>query len=793
METALLVKQDLFKLIKEGKKVTFISAPSGYGKTTTMKLWLEHTGFSAIFISLSETDDDSVSYKNKITQISESLNKNSLIILDDFHMITSEKCIKLTIDFINRLPVGKRVVILSRTPPPFRFESYRLKGLMTLIDSDSLRFTSDEIIYLAKKNGETLTPSEAAFAHGLTDGWPIAVHSWLHGKDRASSKERELIFKFFEDVFFSDLSNEVKKNILLSCVVDILNPSLFTALTGEEDSEQILTDICGKNAFFSRVHISSFRFHSLFREFLHEKLNAAGFSVREQYIKAARWYEENELPYMAVKNYVLAEAWEEMTKPLYALFARTGSNNSVEEHYYNIKALGLSAFPDEVMGRHILLLETRAWGYYLGGEAKRLSHDIDILKELLTKTDDINSWNTAVLFLAVDQRKPLSRIIDELYHSKWEFGLLAMAHTASINQNLPFLHRSYRDHSDFAIDMENTFEKMRMTLGRLLGKEFTVIENCIKAGIFYEQGKLETAFEYATIAISEIPEGIPFESAFCAYMISAAILYAMNKNKAADEIIKGLSESIENSENDYLLANLQAFIVKRKLALNDKKAATDWLNCELSGINDEKLFFYKNYCYLTTARALILHGKANTAISFLEKLLSLSKDYNRTLDIVEVLIYLSIAYRKKKLPREAEETLVEALEIAQEYGFTQLFINESLELAAELGRLSHRLFQPYLKERLVASFVKGIYITAVRHSRKEENAIKQNPRLSKRQLELIRLLATGCSYQEIAEESGVKMSTVKTYLRAAYHKLGAVNRQEAVEKAVTFGLVKNYF
>jgi len=349
--------------------------------------------------------------------------------------------------------------------------------------------------------------------------------------------------------------------------------------------------------------------------------------------------------------------------------------------------------------------------------------------------------------------------------------------TTPFKQYLPFLHRAH-PHSP---------------LEQLTGKELIVAENCIKAGIFYEKGQLEIAFDYATIAISEIPEGITFEASFCAYMISAAILYAMNKNNAADGIIKGLSESITTGENDYLLANFQAFIVKRKLLLNDKKAAIEWLNSDMSGINDGKLVFCKSYCYLTTARALIVHNKASTVIPFLNKLLIFNNEYNRTLDIIEILIYLAITYRKQKLTKEAEEALVEALEIAQEYGFTQMFINESIELAAELGRLSHRLFQPYLKERLVASFVKGIYITAKRFSRKEENIVKTRPRLSKRQSELIKLLAMGCSYQEIAEESGVKMSTVKTYLRAAYHKLGAVNRQEAVEKAVAFGFIKDYF
>lgn len=48
---------------------------------------------------------------------------------------------------------------------------------------------------------------------------------------------------------------------------------------------------------------------------------------------------------------------------------------------------------------------------------------------------------------------------------------------------------------------------------------------------------------------------------------------------------------------------------------------------------------------------------------------------------------------------------------------------------------------------------------------------------------ILRLLADGCTYDEIAEARFVERSTVKTHLARIYRKLGAVNGPHAVHLA----------
>lgn len=61
--------------------------------------------------------------------------------------------------------------------------------------------------------------------------------------------------------------------------------------------------------------------------------------------------------------------------------------------------------------------------------------------------------------------------------------------------------------------------------------------------------------------------------------------------------------------------------------------------------------------------------------------------------------------------------------------------------------------------------------------------------LTRREYEVLRLAAQGRTNPEIAECTGLARNTVKTYLQAALHKLGARNRVEAIGKASEAGLL----
>lgn len=61
--------------------------------------------------------------------------------------------------------------------------------------------------------------------------------------------------------------------------------------------------------------------------------------------------------------------------------------------------------------------------------------------------------------------------------------------------------------------------------------------------------------------------------------------------------------------------------------------------------------------------------------------------------------------------------------------------------------------------------------------------------LSKREVQVIALLADGLSKQKISEELSIKEPTVATHVRNIYHKMGVKNAAGAISKAYRCGIL----
>ena len=61
--------------------------------------------------------------------------------------------------------------------------------------------------------------------------------------------------------------------------------------------------------------------------------------------------------------------------------------------------------------------------------------------------------------------------------------------------------------------------------------------------------------------------------------------------------------------------------------------------------------------------------------------------------------------------------------------------------------------------------------------------------LTRREVEILRLIAAGMRNQEIAEQLFISLSTVKRHVANAYGKLGASHRTEAVARANALDLL----
>lgn len=71
-----------------------------------------------------------------------------------------------------------------------------------------------------------------------------------------------------------------------------------------------------------------------------------------------------------------------------------------------------------------------------------------------------------------------------------------------------------------------------------------------------------------------------------------------------------------------------------------------------------------------------------------------------------------------------------------------------------------------------------------------EPADESDQIVTKREVEVLQLIADGCSTPEVAEQLYISQKTVKNHLASIYHKLDARDRTQAVLQAVRMGIVK---
>ncbi len=142
-------------------------------------------------------------------------------------------------------------------------------------------------------------------------------------------------------------------------------------------------------------------------------------------------------------------------------------------------------------------------------------------------------------------------------------------------------------------------------------------------------------------------------------------------------------------------------------------------------------------------------------------------------------------------------TLVEALRLAAPEGYLRVFADEGAPMATLLGRLittpAHAVAAAPLPrahlDRLVQAFERQ-GLTVLPRPRPGGAIVPGliEP-LSPRELEVLRLLATGQPNRAIAEELVVTLDTVKRHVSHLFSKLGVTNRTQAVSRARELGLL----
>jgi len=823
------------------KRVIYIHAPAGFGKTVSSVLWLEYrkelVGTKSAWINLDSYCNKTSSFCERFvselaglqpenTELHKLLKHPSfttapveftmralgvfnndfnecIIVFDDLNNITNEETLNLLPDLLKRLPANCIALLLSREAPSDSFSEIVAKDELDVIDARYLQFSSNEVKLLFENNGQSISAAQADEIRELTGGWAIGIRAMLLSNE--SSYNINLADRYFDNFLKTHVwerwDDRIKKFMTLISVADELTPEYSKWLTEKDklikdaDCLELLTGLARENAFLRKSGVNTFRFHDLFRDFLLKMLEERGEKEKnKQYIRAGDWFYNKADYFRAIEYYLKGDYDNGIAGSLHKMYdSHKSPSASVEETLQTIRI----SVSDPIVKKHPFLMEVQVWSAYVEGRADEFETYLDKYYKQFPKIvlQNPRSVVNMIQFRCVDYRVSLIETMKTLQRLPFKGNFKAA--TPSITQNMPLFHRSCRDFSELSVDMKKYIALFGDSIGVVVGEEFNAVRECLYAGFYYEQGKLNEAEEHALAACAGIPDGCSSEIIFCAMMILVSVLIAKGRKAEAGTIINNIKDMIETKKALYLNANFQAFLVRIKLSEGDKKAASNWLQNHSAKLLESPMFF-KLYQHFTTARAYIVMENYTDAILFLQKILTLCRRYKRTIDIIEANLLIAIVYWKRGRAGHGQETaldyLTQATADAGEYGFTQVFTSESADIVNMLHRMQKRVVQKGHIREVPAGFIKTLYFAAAVESKRSKGLtggrVSNNISFTDKQVMVMRLMCEGRSRSEIADIMGLKPNGVKSHTTLIYKKLDVSSNLEAVMKIKEMGILK---
>lgn len=829
----LVERAAITKKLNEGlkSKLTAITAPGGYGKTTALSQWLQQTGIPSVWVSLDSQDNDLIqfwsyaiaavssnhphfteavspylsslksgAFEPFVTAMIHELNRCSdelVIVFDDYHSIDLSPIHASVAYFLAHLPAHIHLYITSRAEIPFPAARLQTTGQMVKVTMQDLRFELEEgIRYFQDCMGLSLSEEEIAKLVSRTEGWISGLHLAAISLQssgnysefiRAFSGEHRSISDYLFQEAFTLQPGEMQSFLLQTSILDRMNGPLCEAVTGQADSQALLETLEHQNLFIIPLDDRRewYRYHHLFSEFLRrlfrQKYAAAS---KPFHVKAAHWLEEHGLMEEAVEQLLMngdhVETSSFIEKHLRDLHVKRGFGRtpwSADTRAWDSRAL--HALPESCFagkpGIQFLYVKV----LIVAGEMEAAESRLRLIEDKLPAPEwkpyagTVLYFSGAISFYQKDFRRA-----DEYFE-------LFDRHTPEGSHIQMMEANSY----SFAFDTFLTFFQDLHEAERFLHKWIKVWEdreNYPFVGylynsyslLLYEWNRLEEAEMYAERVLrSKCMQPYALISVIAA-ILAAQICQAKGDSAQAFDLLERAKAKIHSADKSLFVRKKEA--EQAYLSLANGSFDESWLQTCGMQQNDTILpGSVREYQHL--ARALMECGRFDEALQLLDRLYRLVDEHDRLWDKVKVSVLQSMALYQKGDTKNALLKLEVALQLAEPGKFIRSFMDEGAKMA-ELLREYLRQKQHHSNQKAAGITLK--YVRELLELMKEHTNEVAIPRslLTKQELTILQMIDRGLSNKQIADQLQITAETVKSHLKSVYRKLDVNSRIQAIKQ-----------
>jgi LuxR family maltose regulon positive regulatory protein len=897
LRSNLVSRPRLMQRISDGllskRKLTLISAPAGFGKTTLVIAWLKQIHHPAAWLSLEEADNDLSRFLAYLTaafqQVDEeigsglrsalqssrlpaienaltallneiALEKDSLIlVLDDYHLL-SEATILEAMEFILRhQPAQLHLVLTTREDPSLPLARLRAQDQITEIRAWDLRFTQAETdAFLREVMGLELSRQDVVALEDRTEGWVVGLQlAGLSMQRQADLKtfiadfsgSNRHILDYLTDEVLQRQPEGIRNFLLQTSILDRLSGPLCDVLTSRMDGDKQLAHLEAANLFVIPLDEERrwYRYHHLFAELLHNQLTRSQPElIPELHQRASLWYEGEGDIHAAVEHALQAS---DLPRAAYL----------IEQHTLPMlykgevaKVVGwFDRLPEEALQPAPMLCISKAWALVLmhrGARWGEVEQALLAAEQALDRVGagealrDLVAGHTASIQAYLLQKPALVGKEPErlIALSQEAQRLLPVEDKAIRSVNAMNIGHGYQA----LVDLESASLAFKQTLedGLAGGNYYAAIYGPINLVLnTLLVGHLKEALQLCEVNIerfNQILAGRYFPPIGALYTLRGTILLETNHLAEAEralveglDLIRWTGESTAHRIGYPALARLRAIqgdwpavmgavktledtwpegalyiqALRYRLLIRNRPAdpevqkdAYTWLN--QSGIEFDDLavidsvdYLSTTYleCYLNAAHVLahLSRGKLGAYLlegvhAYLKCQQDFAVSHGFATWVAEIAIARTLLYQVSGKKHEALETLEEALSAAAPTGLFRIFVDEGESLRGLLVEL-----KPRLTDEALIAFASRLSEAWSSVPGKPERGEGYPDRLSERELEVLRYLAQGLTYEEIGQQLFLSLNTIQFHVKNIYSKLLVNKRGQAIEKAREMKLI----
>lgn len=802
--------------------LTIVSAAMGYGKTTSVKNYLSGCKADIVWIASLGSDGseglfwskfaegfkrideeigehlfnlgfplDSFQVEVVIDIITKTINRRCMIlVIEDYHIVeNSNQVVKVIENIVQAEIRGLHIVLTSRTNPKLNYINLISKGLCYYIQNDTLAFTIEEIKEYFKIMNVHITNREISKIYCYTRGWISGIYLMLIGLRKGIPvTEISSVDKLVYDNLYCNFDEETKKILLQLSVFHNFTARQAVWVFENLEVAKVISKLAAENAFVEfNIQTGFYKIHNVLLDFLRRRLEITDINVKDICYRTGQWYMENGDIINAFHYYHRGGKIEELLEKV----------NSMEQ--VDMSYLGLRIFysiyeeiPHELYKRYPYPFLQFASSFVVSGEEALVKVGIKIVEDMR------NYYNNHAKLTRDVQRRILGELDVISIFIVFNDCEKMIQHGAKAYELLDGgVSKVILSNNEFTLGLPHFTYIYYKEAGRFKeivdfivnGFPLVVLNGCgtgcdygALAEYSLETGRLAEVEFYANKAIykanTKMQIGIILSVNFTImrlYIMRGEILKTRKLLIETKDMLIEFSE--EMTAQNKAIYNTTVDMCEGYIygCLGEIEKIPRWL---LEGDISSRIFMYEGmaFPYIIYGKAIMLSGNWVKLETLCENFKSKFAVFNNQLGVIHNLIYEAVA-----------KTNLYGIKIGTEVLLLALSEAEKDEIIFPFGENADYIL-PMLYELRKHSKINNLYLENVidiseSYSKSISKARKNNLLLTKREIEVLKLLAQGLTQREMASELFVSVSSIKRYTESIYQKLVANNKIVAVENA----------